>query len=137
MKNFFGKLVSGVDRLMYGRNGQDEFGTAVYITGFVLYIVGGITKNGVCAAIAFLLFCYGIFRAFSKNVGKRRQENSAFCSLLRRPKKRFTLLKLQWKNRRTHKYYLCRCGQMIRVPKGKKKIEIRCPKCGRRFVRRT
>ena len=27
--------------------------------------------------------------------------------------------------------------QMIRVPRGKGKIEIRCPKCGNRFVKKS
>ncbi|MFQ9547017.1 MAG: hypothetical protein ACLRZ6_03415 [Lachnospiraceae bacterium] len=29
------------------------------------------------------------------------------------------------------------CGQKIRVPKGKGKIEITCPKYGQKFVKRT
>ena len=36
-----------------------------------------------------------------------------------------------------HKYYHCpQCSKMLRVPKGKGKIEIRCT-CGRTFVRKT
>ncbi len=137
MKKLFRNIQTGVDRFMYGRNGQDEFGIAVYLVGFILYFAGLIVKNSYCTALAFPFFCYGLFRAFSKNTVKRSRENLAFCSLLHRPKRRLNMMKLQWKNRRTHKYYLCRCGQIIRVPKGKHKIEIRCPKCGRRFVRRT
>ena len=36
-----------------------------------------------------------------------------------------------------HKYYHCpQCSKMLRVPRGKGKIEIRCT-CGRTFVRKT
>mgnify|MGYP001122250664 CR=1 FL=1 len=29
------------------------------------------------------------------------------------------------------------CGQKIRVPRGRGKIAIRCPKCNREFIRRS
>ncbi len=44
-------------------------------------------------------------------------------------------LQMQWRDRSTSKYYMCsKCHQQIRVPKGKGKIEIRCPKCSNRFM---
>ena len=37
-----------------------------------------------------------------------------------------------------YKIFVCnKCQQMIRVPRGKGKIEIRCPKCGNRFVKKS
>lgn len=37
-----------------------------------------------------------------------------------------------------YKYFECpKCAQKIRVPKGHGKIEITCPKCGEKFIKRT
>ena len=39
---------------------------------------------------------------------------------------------------KTHKYYKCpTCKQVVRVPKGRGKIEINCPKCHTKFIKRT
>lgn len=138
MRKWIDKLKMSLNRLMYGRNGQDEFGTAAYLTGTVVYFVSVIFKNRIMICAGGLLFCYGVFRMFSRNIWKRQRENSAFLDLMRRPGKYVTLFKLSWEYRHTHRYYICRnCGQIIRVPKGKRKIEITCTRCGHKFIRRT
>ncbi|MCR4675383.1 MAG: hypothetical protein K5675_10245 [Lachnospiraceae bacterium] len=40
--------------------------------------------------------------------------------------------------KKIYKFYTCSsCGQKVRVPKGKGKIEITCPKCKNTFIKRT
>ncbi len=42
------------------------------------------------------------------------------------------------KTDKNHKIFQCgKCGQMIRVPKGKGKIAITCPNCKQEFIKRT
>ena len=42
------------------------------------------------------------------------------------------------KTDKNHKIFQCgKCGQMIRVPKGKGKIVITCPSCKQEFIKRT
>jgi ribosomal protein L37AE/L43A len=69
---------------------------------------------------------WAIFRSFSRNVYKRYQENHRFLLFFDRLKDR------------KHKIFQCpRCRQMVRVPRGKGKIAITCPKCRERFIKKT
>jgi ribosomal protein L37AE/L43A len=53
-------------------------------------------------------------------------------------KRSLTNLKLSLVGTKTHKYYRCtHCRQLIRVPRGKGKICISCPKCRTEFIKRT
>ena len=46
--------------------------------------------------------------------------------------------KSEMAQRRTHHIYRCpQCRQKIRVPRGRGRIEIRCPKCDARFIRNS
>ena len=63
---------------------------------------------------------------YSRNIEARRRENAAFQRF-------FTRLR-----DRQNRYFTCpRCRQVVRVPRGKGRINIRCPKCGEQFVRKT
>ncbi len=138
MNNWLRKLGSRISRFMYGRNGQDDLVVAAYAVGMVVYIIGLILKNSYVMYAALAVLLYGVFRCYSKNLDKRRRENQAFRKLIRKPKNRFSMLKMRMKDGKTHKYYICpECGQIIRVPKTGKKIRITCPKCRHQFTKRT
>ena len=68
-----------------------------------------------------------LFRMFSRNLPKRRSENAWFLTKIVNP------LKSQRARSRDkdHKYFTCpQCRTVCRVPRGKGKIIITCPKCG-------
>ncbi len=51
--------------------------------------------------------------------------------------KRVSVIKKSSKDK-DHKYYICpTCKQIVRVPKGKGRIDIRCPRCSTVFEKRT
>lgn len=116
---------------MAGRYGTDKLNMALLITGLVMSIVsafsGGIPLlQLVCWLGSYGLMFWALFRCFSRNTYKRYQENRRYLNLLSRLKDR------------EHRYYSCpRCRQSVRVPRGKGKIAITCPKCREKFVKKT
>ena len=124
-----------LQKFMMGRNGRDELQTvALWLAVIFMLLSPPITriiKIPLMDILSSLALLYSIFRFCSKEVYKRREENQKFIQELE-------FFKLRLSVRKTHKIYRCKgCGRKIRVPRGKGKIEITCPLCGRKFIRRT
>lgn len=119
MRNLRDKLAN----FMIGRNGSDELSQAVVVVGIVFNFIYIFTRAGVFNVISTAALVYALFRVFSKNVSARAQENREF-------QKYIQFAKMKWELRKTHKVFLCKnCGKIVRVPKGKGKIEVTCPAC--------
>ena len=120
----------GLQRFMMGRNGGDTLGWVVLIASAICSIAAGIEGFEWLTAVSFIGLAYTIFRMYSRNVVKRRQENAKFVGFFKRGKTQLT--------DREHRYFKCpQCRQTVRVPKGKGTIKIRCPKCGNQFEKKT
>ena len=88
--------------------------------------------------LSYALLVWGIFRMLSRNIPRRRAENDRFLRFWGPVKAKFRLQKDKWKSRKTHKFFNCpSCKKNLRVPRGKGKIQITCPKCGERFSKKT
>ncbi len=128
-------------RFMYGRYGSDEFSKALLITMLVCAVLTWFT-NGILDTVLSLamwgLLIYSYVRMFSRNHPKRWAENQKYLSFKNSILGRINREKNYAQQRKTHKIYSCPgCKQKIRVPKGKGKIEISCPKCRTKFIKRT
>jgi predicted RNA-binding Zn-ribbon protein involved in translation (DUF1610 family) len=87
-----------------------------------------------------------LFRCFSTNRRRRGRENDWFVTRLdnmfkKEPKigygEKYRLEGVSEEKKR-YKFFKCpACRQKIRVPKGKGRIEITCPRCGNRFIKKT
>lgn len=87
-------------------------------------------------ALAFLLYAY--FRMFSRNYSKRYAENQAFMKHTVKIRGFINTQKNMMRQRKTHHIYKCPdCKQKIRIPRGKGKIAVRCPKCGTEFIKKS
>ncbi len=138
MKQFFYRLRQMMSMGMYGRNGQDALAWFFDVLGLIFLVLYMLLKSYLFYILFLICIIYSLFRTFSKNVPKRFQENQKFLQLTAKPQKYLKLMRLQWKDRKTHRYFICGvCGQMLRVPKGKGMIEVRCPKCGATAQKRT
>ena len=128
-------------RFFAGRNGVDQLGRAVMIVTVILLVVSMFT-SGRLSDLLFVLVLIGIiymyFRMFSRNISKRYAENEAFLNRTYKVRSFFQKQINIWKQRRVYHIYTCPgCRQKIRIPRGKGKIEIRCPKCGTTFIKKS
>ena len=124
------KTVALTQRFMQGRYGTDKLNTAILVSGLVACVLSMFIRlpliNWLLTVGSYVLMGWAIFRSLSRNTYKRYQENRKYLRFLDRIKDR------------EHKYFDCpRCHQPVRVPRGKGKISITCPKCGEKFVKKT
>ena len=117
-------------RFMMGRYGTDKLNTWILGAGVILCLVSVFIPyypvNLVLTTCSYVLMVLAIFRTFSRNTYKRYRENRRFLMILDRIKDR------------EHRYFDCpKCRQPVRVPRGKGKIMITCPKCREKFQRKT
>lgn len=131
-------IMQKLREFMYGRNGTDTLSFALVIFGFVLYLIYIPTRFFPLYLLS--LVCYGIslFRSLSKNINARRKENAKFLSLWWKIKNRFVGFRADLEERKVYKHFRCpKCGQKIRIPRGRGRVEIRCPKCSEKFIKKV
>ena len=144
MRSFFFKLSSAMARFMYGRNGTDQLNWAILVMYLVLWVIRILVSAldvtvaaMIIDVIMFLLAVVLLWRTFSKNLAKRRAENQRFINWWWPIKNRFAAAKAR-KADKAHKYFTCKnCKTFCRVPAGKGKIVITCPKCGQKIEGRS
>lgn len=124
------RLKQALQRFMMGRYGTDKLNTYILGLGLVLCLVSIFVPvaavNLILTTLSYALMIWAIFRTLSRNTYKRYRENRKFLMLLDRIKDR------------QHRYFDCpKCRQPVRVPRGKGKIMITCPKCGEKFAKKT
>ena len=125
-------------QFMQGRYGADQMGQMLSAVSMVFLIISLFSRNQAWFLLAVIGIVYNYFRMFSKNTYKRAAENQKYLQMTRGIRTFFYRQRNMITQRKTHHIYKCpSCKQKIRVPKGKGKIEIRCPKCNTRFIKRS
>ena len=124
------RFSAGMRSFMYGRYGSDRLNMVILCTGLVACILSSMFRSvgnrTVFWALSYALMFWAIFRALSRNTYKRYQENRKFLLIFDRLKDR------------NNRYFDCpKCRQTVRVPRGKGKISITCPRCKEKFIRKT
>ena len=129
-RQFSAKLSASLRNFMMGRYGTDRLNMAILGVGLAASLLS-VFFRATALDLVFFVLSYGmmfwaIFRSLSRNTYKRYQENRKFLQIFGRLKDR------------QHRYFDCpKCRQMVRVPRGKGKISITCPRCKEKFVKKT
>ncbi|MCI9545666.1 MAG: hypothetical protein HFH60_03085 [Lachnospiraceae bacterium] len=124
-------------RFMQGRYGNDPLNRFLMIVSLIIMILAIIWKPQIYV-IAIAVLGWGYYRMFSRKVYTRAVENQRYLEvrdsvLAKLDKKRNFLIQ-----RKNYHIYKCPgCGQKVRVPRGKGKIQVHCPKCGEDFIKRS
>ena len=130
IRQFLQQLGYRFRNFMVGRYGTDKLNMVILCAGLAACFVSAFFHNPkvnlLLTAVSYGLMFWALFRSFSRNTYKRYQENRKFLQFFDRLKDR------------DHRYYDCpKCRQVVRVPRGKGRIAITCPKCRERFIKKT
>ncbi|WP_026885081.1 hypothetical protein [Clostridium beijerinckii] len=123
-------------RFMFGRYGGDELSKALLVLSFILLLVMNFLPRylGILVVFAYVPALICIFRIFSRNIYKRRSENYKYLKIKSKVIMWFENNLNRIKTLKNFKYYTCsNCKQRLRVPRGKGKMSITCPKCKSSF----
>ena len=133
-----------ISRIFAGRQGMDEFSKALFWLGLVCLLLSVLTANilkGVFSLIfnwlGLMMLIFSFVRAFSRRLGQREAENNAYLALRQKQRHSLQAAKERRAQRKDYRFFKCPgCGTMLRVPRGKGKIHIKC-KCGYTLYRKT
>ncbi len=133
--SFLYRLREAFARFMAGRYGHDHLNRALCVAILVLYVLGlFLRKVPVLGVILYylptVLWFVVFFRMLSRNYDQRRWENEKYLKLAGPMSRSLRRRKTQMQDRE-HKYFTCKnCSAVCRVPRGRGKIVITCPRCG-------
>ena len=130
LRQFSARLSASLRNFMAGRYGTDKLNMLILSVGLAVSLLSVFFRyplaNLLLVVLSYGLMIWAIFRTLSRNTYKRYQENRRFLQIVGRLKDR------------NNRYFDCpKCRQMVRVPRGKGKISITCPRCHEKFIRKT
>ena len=142
-------------QFMQGRYGSDSLNFALIIASVAVSLLNSILYvilrfsllYNLLRIIVWALIIFAIYRMFSRNIEKRRRENEGFLKFTAPFRKNHNGgyngysnyggygtnsydTNFYQQSKPQYKYFKCKkCKAKLRVPKGKGKITITCPKC--------
>ena len=130
LRQFSARLSAGLQNFMAGRYGTDKLNMLILSVGLAVSLLSVFVQyapvNLLLVVLSYGLMIWAICRTLSRNTYRRYQENRRFLQIVGRVKDR------------NNRYFDCpKCRQMVRVPRGKGKISITCPRCHEKFIRKT
>lgn len=130
-------IMSWLRNFLNTRSGFDQYTMFLLLLGWVLRMISAF--GGLLPLIipAYVVFLYAAFRFFSGNKEKRAIENARFLSMLH-PLAQWVKFQHTVRSDKEHRYFKCpSCGQQLRVPRGRGKVQITCRTCGATFEEKS
>lgn len=125
-------------RFMMGRYGGDQLSMALIILSVLLSLIAQLIRIPLLGLIGYIPIFIAIYRILSRDISRRSMENYKFAMFMSPVYSWFRKTWYHIVDSRTHRYFKCpNCKAKLRVPKGKGKIIITCPKCKTEFKETT
>ncbi len=138
MRGWFARMGQKMAVWMYGRYGNDDLNRFLTVLSLILLVISFIPVLWFLWGAALVLLIWSYVRMFSRKLDKRRRENERYLKMAKPFRDFFKLQKNKFRDRKTHVYCRCkRCRAVLRVPRGRGKIDITCPKCKSITVKKT
>ncbi len=157
MGNFFSRMRVRFQQFMVGRYGTDQLSRFMLLLAIIFIILSYLFRGvWILSLLTWVLLILVNLRMFSRNIQARYNENTRYL-LAKQKVTDFFRGKRNGSARNSygtsggssssggayrsdaeHRIFRCpNCDQRVRVPRGKGKIEITCPKCGHHFTKRS
>lgn len=125
-------------RFMQGRYGADEISYILIAIGLILSILSNFDNLRFLYFIALIPIVLSLVRSLSRNITARIAEREKYLTMVSPIKSFMKLQQNKYRDRNTHRYFKCKnCKSTLRVPKGRGKISITCPKCNAKITKKT
>lgn len=125
-------------KFMIGRYGVDQLSIGLIVLSFIFSILFRFYPSRILSTLYILIPLLAYYRILSRNAYKRYAENQKFLVHWNPIGNRVKTFINRFKKRKDYRYLSCKnCKQKIRVPRGKGKIKIICPKCKETMIKKT
>lgn len=135
-------LKERIRRFMMGRYGFDSYSKFLLVVALVGVMLSSFNQRHFIGVVFYFIgwgaMIYSFYRALSRDTSKRAYENQQYLKKSAGIRSKFNNLPNDMQQRKMYHIYKCpKCKQKIRIPRGKGRIEIRCPKCGETFIKNS
>ena len=128
------KFMYKVANFFQGRYGIDELYKFLFVVFWIVAILSLFIRNPIIYLLEILICIFMLYRALSRNIYKRQNENAKYLKIKNKVIEKIKLHKKKWADRKTHIYRKCpNCKAEIRLPKKKGKHVCTCPSCKKDF----
>ena len=125
------KIRDKINVILKSRYGMDDFGKCIILIAMIIHVLGIMIHSSILVGIAVAIAFFELYRMMSKEVWIRSEENIKYKRYIR-------LWKVRYQERKISRIFMCKsCGRMIRVPKGKGRLQVTCKACGNKSIHRT
>lgn len=122
---------------------MDELSKTLFWGGLAGLLLSGLMAllspalGGLLSWLGLFLLIYAFIRAFSRQLARREAENALYLRWLAGRRRAWQAFRERRRQRKDFRFFKCPgCGAMLRVPRHKGRIHIRC-KCGYVLYRKT